>query len=319
MKKIVLISTYFGSFPNYFNLWLKSAGSNESIDFLIFSDCEHSKYTPLPHNVKIVKTDFEALRKRIQGCYDFKLALNAPYKLCDFRPAFGEIFNAEVMGYDYWGNCDLDMIFGNIEKYIPQGDYDKIYYAGHLTLYKNTPKINSVYKSEYGMNYKDVFTTSINKVFDEYDGIEQKFQHAGLKTYTVRHYADITKRRHRFTLSDMYLSAEERKTNNFDYQVFYYENGGVYRDYIEDNQIKTQEFNYIHFSSRKMPDNTKGANSFYITNTGFYPKQGAATREIIAKYNPPTPLKDKAVAAKRKKEDAVRKLNKIIQKGKETR
>jgi len=116
MKKTVLISAYFGSFPNYFNLWLKSAGSNESIDFLIFSDCNCSKYTPLPHNVKIVKTDFEALRKRIQSCYDFNLALNTPYKLCDFKPAYGEIFGPEIRGYDYWGNCDLDMIFGNIEK-----------------------------------------------------------------------------------------------------------------------------------------------------------------------------------------------------------
>ena len=40
MKKIILINCYFGKFPSFFNLFLKSCEANPSVDFLIFSDCK---------------------------------------------------------------------------------------------------------------------------------------------------------------------------------------------------------------------------------------------------------------------------------------
>ena len=38
MKKIVFICPYFGAFPNYFNLTLKSIEYNKTIDWLIITD-----------------------------------------------------------------------------------------------------------------------------------------------------------------------------------------------------------------------------------------------------------------------------------------
>ena len=38
MKSICVLGVYFGSLKNYFSLFLKSCGSNQKIDFLIFTD-----------------------------------------------------------------------------------------------------------------------------------------------------------------------------------------------------------------------------------------------------------------------------------------
>lgn len=38
MNKICLLEPYYGTFPNYFHLWIKSASLNPNIDFYIISD-----------------------------------------------------------------------------------------------------------------------------------------------------------------------------------------------------------------------------------------------------------------------------------------
>ena len=40
MNNICVIGVWVGAFKNYFNLWLKSAGFNYRIDFLVFTDKE---------------------------------------------------------------------------------------------------------------------------------------------------------------------------------------------------------------------------------------------------------------------------------------
>lgn len=319
MKKIVLISTYFGKFPEYFNLWLKSAGNNSDIDFLIYSDCDTKGFLPLPENVKIKYTTFEEVKNLFQSKFDFKITLNTPYKLCDYKPAYGYAFKDDISQYDYWGHIDIDMIIGDLRSFLPKDDFEKIYQFGHLCLYKNTEQNNCRFMCDVGMKYKDVFTTENIMVFDEIQGMQKKYNLLKIPTYISRDFADITKRRDRFTLTDFNLTPKELKTNNYDYQIFYYQDKKVYRDYIENGEMKTQEFNYIHFSSRKMPDNTNGCENFYITNKGFFQKSEKTTKEIIEKYNHFSPAKDKITALKWRKNDAIRKVKKIMQERKESK
>ena len=67
----------------------------------------------------------------IQAKYDFSINLPSPYKLCDFKPAYGEIFNEFISSFDYWGYCDVDLIWGNIRKFLSNDlldkEYDKIF------------------------------------------------------------------------------------------------------------------------------------------------------------------------------------------------
>ena len=286
MKKIVLISLYFGKYPNYFNLWLKSAAKNSDIDFFLYGDCDVKQYEPLPKNVKCIYVSFENIKKKIQSKFDFEIALDTPYKICDYRPAYGLVFQQDISDYDYWGHFDLDTILGDLTAYLPNEDYDKIYRFGHLTMYKNTPENNVRFMDEGGMDYQKVFKTSYNMIFDELPGMSKKYEILGLSQYCEAPFADIARRRKNYTLNDNICRS------NYKYQIFYYDNGKVFRDYLEGNEIKTDEFNYIHFSHRKMEDKTNGSDSFYITRFGFIEKNSKTTLETIKELNAPTPIEN---------------------------
>ena len=60
------------------------------------------------------------MKERIQRIFDFPISLERPYKLCDYKPSYGEVFKDELAGYDFWGNCDIDLVWGNIKKNFTQ-------------------------------------------------------------------------------------------------------------------------------------------------------------------------------------------------------
>lgn len=113
-SSICLVVLYFGKLPNYFELWLESCKYNETINFLLFTD-DKTEYD-YPDNVTVIYTSFENIKSQIQSKFDFKISLERPYKLCDYRPAYGYIFNEYLKEYDFWGHCDLDVIFRKSKK-----------------------------------------------------------------------------------------------------------------------------------------------------------------------------------------------------------
>lgn len=126
-SSICLVILYFGKLPNYFEFWLSSCKYNKTINFLLFTD-DKTKYD-YPDNVNVKYTSFEEIRKIIQSKFDFKISLDTPYKLCDYKPAYGYIFNEYLSKFNFWGHCDLDVIFGNLRKFLPEKilmNYDKI-------------------------------------------------------------------------------------------------------------------------------------------------------------------------------------------------
>ena len=84
-KKCILILPYFGKFNNYFELFLKSCALNPGYNWLIFTDCK-DEYN-YPKNVCVVKMTLEELHKRANEKLGFEVSLDAPYKLCDYKPA----------------------------------------------------------------------------------------------------------------------------------------------------------------------------------------------------------------------------------------
>jgi hypothetical protein len=84
-----------------------------------FGELQHAAPLPdAPLNVAVQLCEFEDLAKRIRRHFEFEISLERPYKLCDFRPAFGEIFADELTGYDFWGHSDLDLDFGRIRGHL---------------------------------------------------------------------------------------------------------------------------------------------------------------------------------------------------------
>ncbi|MBP5772759.1 MAG: hypothetical protein J6W35_01680 [Eubacterium sp.] len=308
MSKIILINCYFGKFPEDFDCFLKSCEKNNTVDFLFFTDDTRSD---LPNNVKIINTSFEALKEAIQSKFEFEITLNSPYKLCDYKPAYGCIFEEYINGYDYWGYCDIDMVFGDIRSFLTEEvleTYDKIYQFGHLTLYKNNTVNNRVFMDEGEPFYKGAFQTDVITVFDEVDGVQKKYDQRNLKTYKERDYADITPRHDRFLLSKAYVDI---KNDNHKHQIFTYENGKVFRYYLDEKQIKKEEFVYIHIQKRKLPIVEELGDNYFITYKGYIPIVGKVTKYDVKKYNKLRLLPELRVILKHRKWKITRKIKKL--------
>ncbi len=292
MHSLLTISCYFGKLPEHFPVFLKSIERNPTIDFLLITDCNVEN---LPPNFRVHNCTFHEMRDRLQGLFDFPIVLDRPYKLCDYKPVWGLAFSEYLVGYDFWGYCDLDMIFGDIRAFLPDSvreKYDKIYKLGHLTYYRNTDENNSRYSLDNWLTYKDAFTTSDIVAFDEIAGMQSIFDRHGFSTYFSRDYADITYRKVQFTLSYFHVPQELIQNNNYEKQVFFWENGKIFRAYWKDNQIRYDEFNYIHFSKRnmKLNDVSAGCSAYFITNKGLFPKSRDVQQEDFERYNPHKPI-----------------------------
>ena len=285
--KICVIGVYFGKFHNWIEIWKKSCQYNETIDFLIITDQEMEN---IPSNMRIIKLSLYECKQLIENKLGMKISLEKPYKLCDFKEIYGLIFEDYVKDYDYWGECDFDVVFGNLRYFTDKYEienYEKFLNRGHLSFYKNTEKVNNYYKLEGSKtgNYKEVFTSPQNFAFDETYGINKIYEYNNLPFFQKRVYGDIDTRYQRFKQS--IRSDEERNYNN---QVYYWENGHVYRAFLFNKKIQIEELAYIHLQKRKFEDlkfNTKQSNSFFITNNGFINKEnsGIPTIEEIKKYN----------------------------------
>lgn len=175
MKSIAFIVPWGGGkLPTYFQLWLESCRRNPSVDFLVFTD-DYTEYS-YPDNVKVHYMSFEQMKELFQNHYDFPLSISAPYKFCDFRPAFGEIFSDYLVGYDYWGHCDVDLIWGDIRKFVTDDvltKYKRIFSRGHCSIYENSSKVNAFYRTLPAcgcQDWKNVFQSEKSCCFDEWAG-----------------------------------------------------------------------------------------------------------------------------------------------------
>ena len=189
MKSIIVIHLYFGRLPSFFELWLRSCEMNSTIDFLI---CTDQKVDSNAANIKVFTTNLLEIKKRIEELIKFKVCLSSPRKLCDYKGLYGLIFQEYTKNYDFWGFCDSDLIFGNIRTFLTDdilNNYDHILGLGHFQLQRTSDtKYFDVIKQSHGMgknpywlnkfsiegfvldtglDWKSVFTTEKNQVFDE--------------------------------------------------------------------------------------------------------------------------------------------------------
>ena len=289
MNKIAIIVAYFGKFPNYFPLWLKSCSKNPTVDFIVVTDQELN----VPYDNIIVKNmQLSDLQKKASAVLGFEAALANPYKCCDYKPLYGLLFADILKGYDYWGHCDIDLIFGDLQYFFEKYDlysYDKFGTLGHLALYKNSDKMNNLYKTIYeNLDYRNVFTNEDNCAFDELCGIYRIHKHMNVRLFTKRIFVDIATIYKRYRIGDVY--GLDIKPINYPMQTFCWENGKTYHVYWSDDKLKKQEYIYIHFQKRpnyNMLQDLLDANKFYITNHGFFPgSEKEPTQEEILRLNP---------------------------------
>ena len=189
MKRVIVICPYFGKLPNYFDLWLTSASYNNDFQFVILTD-DREEFS-VPENVRILRMSFDELRQLFQKKFDFSISLEEPYKLCDYKPTFAYCFNEllDLSKYSFWGHFDLDVIWGDLKKFLPTNsmeEYGKINHAAHLSLYRNDKMINEAFmRSICKLNYKDILSSPVHFAFDEIGeyGINAILQSMGERIY----------------------------------------------------------------------------------------------------------------------------------------
>ncbi|MFI5140412.1 MAG: DUF6625 family protein, partial [Sphingobacteriales bacterium] len=128
---------------------------------------------PLPANVKFVYKTLNDISNIAAIKLGFPVNIGDPYKLCDFKPAYGLLFSELLTGYDFWGQSDIDVIYGNIRGFITDdllSEFDFIsirhdYTSGCFALYKNNPFVNNLFKRS--KDYLKVFTGNKHYCFDE--------------------------------------------------------------------------------------------------------------------------------------------------------
>lgn len=259
--KIVFIILYYGKFPDYFELFLKSCENNPEYDWFIFSDI-HSSYK-FPGNVQYIDMSFKTLKKLIQKRLEIPITLNTPYKLCDYKPAYGYIFQDYIEKYDYWGYTDLDLLFGDLKRFIPYEkikNYDKIGYLGHLTLYRNNLEISKLFMEEINgiCRYKDVFQTDNVCVFDEWNwiSINHIFLMKQKKVWMFDNYFDIYPHDDNFRRVVRRIPKGKNSYGNdiIEKEISFatVEDGRAYQWQYDNGRFNKKEIAYIHFQKRSM-------------------------------------------------------------------
>ena len=195
--------------------------------------------------------------------------------------------------YDYWGYCDMDMVFGDLRSWFDRYDlwkYDKFLSFGHLTLMRNTSENNQRFRLPCtpGKGYEDAFKAPGSTHFCEAE-INRIYNCYGFPFFQQRICADIDWIYRRMRLSGDFP--------DYKYQAFFWQEGKVWRAYKKwypigfYYRLEVEEFPYIHFQKRNMQPASFDAaqvSRYYICRDHFEEKTalGYPAEIDLKKMNP---------------------------------
>ncbi|MQB97567.1 DUF6625 family protein [Limosilactobacillus reuteri] len=274
MKKCLFIVPYFGKLPNTFPMFLKSCYKNQDFNWLIITD-DTTDYD-YPENVTRIQMNFNDIVDLFEKKLGMKIVLDTPMKLCDFKPIFGMAFEEYLSDYKFWGNCDLDIVLGQLNNFITNEmleTYDKIFELGHLILYRNLKEVNYLFKQKINgiYWYKKVFKTDKICGFDETwendQNINTIFLNNGKKVFRKSFALDISTiptkfNEIKYNPQKMLFKLEEEPQSKF---LCVWERGKIRRYFLnQDENIEFKEYLYIHYQDRKMTLDPLFYNSYKI-------------------------------------------------------
>lgn len=157
MLRKLLIRVWLGPLPPWAPQWLAHVGPLAEFgwDFLLLNDT----------------ADF---CRRAEATFGFAVDPQpGTRKPCEYDPALGELYADLIAGYDFWGHCNLDAVYGRLDRWLSDdylsgcdifgNDPDAI--CGPLSLYRNDPAVNSLYRRVPG--WQDIFRGQEFHGFDE--------------------------------------------------------------------------------------------------------------------------------------------------------
>lgn len=275
MHKIALLIPYFGKWPTFMNLFLESCKKNQLIDIIFITDLK--PIDNAPKNIKYIQMNFEELKQRIEDKLSLKVPNIKPYKLCDYRPAYGIVFSDELSEYDLWGYGDNDLIYGDLNLFLTDDVLNKHdvfafrndHLHGPFTLYKNNDKINSLFKKNEHVN--QIFTTKDYLSFDEFgrEGYHLD-KNLNLTNYSNDNISVIMLKEQVKGEIKLYMESHSKEEIYKTKDIIVYDNGNVY------NQKTNEQYAFYHWVLEKRavwfkyPNWETVPNKYYISETGFY-------------------------------------------------
>lgn len=271
MKKIAFINCFFGkTWPDYFDYFLKGCEYNPTIDFYIFTNIA-PKYKI--KNVHFIKFDLQKFNEMATEKLKVSVSVKDAYKLCDFKPLYGVILQEYISKYDFWGYCDVDLMFGNIREFITNEMLDKYdvispvdkYPAGFFTLYRNIPFINKIFR--LSKDFRKIVQSDRHFCFDECN-----FEFTTVQSQDIQ-YIDSEVESMALILRKLEITNKIRYFHMDMAQEFLHSrNTHIWRDGNIYDFITEKPYLLIHFI------NIKGLPSFHIEK---YTKAGHNKKEVF--------------------------------------
>ena len=287
---IVLICPYFGIInKSIHSVWLQGCAANPDITFLLLTDDEEALKMPMPENVQGIFVSWADCVALVKSNFDFEIALNDPYKLCDFKPAYGYVFSEYLPNSAFWGHVDSsDTIMGNLRSVITDemlDSNDKIHSFGHFTLYRNTPEVNRRFQipPSCGTTIQQLFSRAEVTGFDEMNhpwSINTIYKENGFSL--IERIPDL--------VADLFPSKYafqivEDKGEKIP-RVFEWDKGRLYDVTVRNAELHRREIGYVHFQKRKMINEVPvGADHFYMIPNRFIPADQPLTCEMIEEWS----------------------------------
>lgn len=290
MKSIVIIFPYFGTLPVQYKMWRASALRNPSVDFMFFTDAEIEP----AKNIIVHKMLFRDFQQIVQKSFDFPIILDRPYKLCEYKQAYGYILQDYIKQYDFWGFGDLDLVYGDIREFFTEHvlSYKFLLGWGHLTLLRNDEDATTYFMKQVEgyQNYKDAFTTSKITFFDEYDhkGCSDKWRDCRPNDCWLEWpFDNVSKPKQSYHFNSL--------TRGWKQVIFEHVGNKLYMIRFHKGKMERRESLYAHFQHRGfMKDKVSDYSHFVVTPNAIidYPKHFinlrlrwlCRNRSLITKY-----------------------------------
>lgn len=167
---IGIVIAYFGKWPEWIDFFLESCRYNPTIDWILYTDCGVRDRSP--SNVKYKPMSFSEYKRLAESKLSIDCSQMTPYKLCDFKPAYGYVHEEDLKGYDFFGFGDIDLVYGDIRSIITNDvlkhnvvstHSDRI--SGHFALFRNSEKYRKAFMK--APKWKEILASPKHFGFDE--------------------------------------------------------------------------------------------------------------------------------------------------------
>lgn len=270
MKTIVIIFPYFGKLPAQYNIWRQSALRNPTVDFMFFTDADVQP----ADNIIVHRMPFSQFQHLVQQAFSFTVVLDRPYKLCEYKQAYGHILQHYISGYDYWGFGDLDLVYGDLRAFLTDEVLTRKFILGwgHLSLLHNDTDTNTYFMQQASgyQDYRQAFTTTTITFFDEFGhgGCSDKWRDLRPSDCWLEEpFDNVSKPKQAYHLCSL--------NRHWQQVVFEHTGSKLFMLRLGQHTIERRESLYAHFQHRPfMNDRVTDYDHFLVTPSSIvnYPK-----------------------------------------------